>query len=193
VQLVGWVWRAGCSACDSPAPPWSGSGAPHPGDRLGRRAGAAGSVSPSISGETSVAAAWTITVTSCTAPVTHVDTIGVEAGHPHHRCSTFGTFRTAFKTSGVGGSTVGPQGLNERLRVAMAANGMEVETLARSVGVDPKTVQRWLRGRVPHPRHRWKICDLLGHSEQELWPQVGLGASGTAHTAEIVCGLRASR
>ena len=76
--------------------------------------------------------------------------------------------------------------MNERLRVAMTAKGMEIETLARLVSVDPKTVQRWLGGRLPHPRHRWKMCDLLGQSEQELWPEVSLGASGTHHTSEIV-------
>ena len=75
---------------------------------------------------------------------------------------------------------------NERLRAAMAAQGMEVETLARQVEVDPKTVQRWIGGRVPHPRHRWKICDLLGQAEEHLWPGVGLGASGAHHTSEIV-------
>ncbi len=78
------------------------------------------------------------------------------------------------------------QGMNDRLRVAMTANGMEVDAFARSMGVDPKTVQRWLKGRTPHPRHRWKACDLLGQSEQELWPEVSLGASGTCHTSEIV-------
>lgn len=76
--------------------------------------------------------------------------------------------------------------MNERLRVAMTAKGMEIETLARLVSVDPKTVQRWLGGRLPHPRHRWKMCDILGQSEQELWPEVSLGASGTHHTSEIV-------
>ncbi|MGH3929422.1 MAG: DUF5919 domain-containing protein [Pseudonocardiaceae bacterium] len=68
----------------------------------------------------------------------------------------------------------------------MTAKGMEIETLARSVGVDPKTVQSWLGGRMLHPRHRWKTCDLLSQSEQELWPEVSLGASGTHHTSEIV-------
>jgi hypothetical protein len=71
--------------------------------------------------------------------------------------------------------------------MAMAASGVEIETLARKVGVDPKTVQRWLRGRLPRPRHRWKTCDILRRSEQELWPQVTMaGASGALHTAEIV-------
>ena len=77
------------------------------------------------------------------------------------------------------------EGMNERLRVAMTAKAMEIEALARLVSVDPKTVQRWLGGRVPHPRHRWRICDILGHSEQDLWPGVGLGASGAHHTSEI--------
>jgi transcriptional regulator with XRE-family HTH domain len=68
----------------------------------------------------------------------------------------------------------------------MTAQGMEPETLARKLGVDPKTVQRWLGGRLPHPRHRWKVCDVLGQSEQYLWPTVLAGASGVLHTAEIV-------
>jgi transcriptional regulator with XRE-family HTH domain len=82
--------------------------------------------------------------------------------------------------------TVVSKGMNDRLRVAMASKGIEIEALARLVGVDPKTVQRWLAGRVPHPRHRWKTCDILGRSEQELWPNVGLGASGAPHTSEVV-------
>jgi len=76
--------------------------------------------------------------------------------------------------------------VNERLRLAMASASVEPESLARKVGVDPKTVQRWLGGRVPHPRHRWKICDILGQSELYIWPQVLLGASGVLQTSEIV-------
>lgn len=68
----------------------------------------------------------------------------------------------------------------------MASASIEPELLARRVGVDPKTVQRWLGGRLPHPRHRWKICDILGQSEQYLWPEVLLGASGMLQTSEIV-------
>ena len=76
--------------------------------------------------------------------------------------------------------------MNERLRAAMSAKGMGIETVARQVGVNPKTVQRWLGGRLPHPRHRWSICDLLGQPERELWPEVSVGASGAYHTSEIV-------
>lgn len=78
------------------------------------------------------------------------------------------------------------QATNERLRVAMASNGVEIEALARTVGVDPKTVQRWLRGRLPHARHRWRTCDALGRAEEELWPDASLARAATPHTAEIV-------
>src|SRR5258708_31684339 len=75
---------------------------------------------------------------------------------------------------------------NEALRVAKGARGLELEAVARAVGGDPKTGGRWLGGRVPHPRHRWKLCGLLGQAEQHLWPGVGLGASGANATSEIV-------
>jgi transcriptional regulator with XRE-family HTH domain len=76
--------------------------------------------------------------------------------------------------------------MNGRLRLAMASASIEPESLARRVGVDPKTVQRWLGGRLPHPRHRWKICDILGQPEQYIWPEVLLGASRILQTSEII-------
>ena len=104
-----------------------------------------------------------------------------DAGLPYHAIGTLGTFRTRPERPSMGG-----QVMNDRLRLAMASAGIEPESLARKVGVDPKTVQRWLGGRLPHPRHRWKICDMLGQSEQYIWPQVLLGVSGVLHTSEIV-------
>lgn len=44
--------------------------------------------------------------------------------------------------------------------------------MAAALGVDPKTVQRWLGGRVPHPRHRWAVADLVHLDEHELWPEL---------------------
>jgi len=74
---------------------------------------------------------------------------------------------------------------NDRLRAAMAAAHMDIEAVARAVGVDPKTVQRWLAGRIPHARHRWALVDLLNEQEELLWPSKGR-AMGTTSTAEIV-------
>lgn len=61
---------------------------------------------------------------------------------------------------------------NEALRVAMADKGETAESLAGKVGVDPKTAARWLAdGRVPHPRTRIAVANLLGRKAAELWPE----------------------
>ncbi|GLU48811.1 transcriptional regulator [Nocardiopsis ansamitocini] len=46
--------------------------------------------------------------------------------------------------------------------------------MARLVGVSHKTVQRWLAdsSRLPHPQHRWAVCDALGVAEEVVWPRV---------------------
>lgn len=75
---------------------------------------------------------------------------------------------------------------NERLRAAMSAATVDLDTVATATSVDPKTVQRWLNGRVPHPRHRWKLVELLGEEEGYLWPDVLNGRSTEASKAELL-------
>jgi transcriptional regulator with XRE-family HTH domain len=59
--------------------------------------------------------------------------------------------------------------VNERLRHALAeARKTEVD-VSSALGVDPKTVHRWLRGRVPLRQYRWALADLLERGEDELW------------------------
>jgi transcriptional regulator with XRE-family HTH domain len=60
--------------------------------------------------------------------------------------------------------------VNDALRRALAAARLRETDVATRLGVDPKTVQRWIAGRVPHPRHRWAVADLLCVDEGELWP-----------------------
>lgn len=60
--------------------------------------------------------------------------------------------------------------MNDALRRALADARLRETDVATALGVDPKTVQRWLAGRVPHPRHRWAVADLLHLDERELWP-----------------------
>ena len=43
------------------------------------------------------------------------------------------------------------------------------EDVAARLQVDPKTVRRWLEGRVPYPRHRWLLAATLGLDEADLW------------------------
>src|ERR1700758_3205631 len=52
----------------------------------------------------------------------------------------------------------------------MAARALTLNAVAARTGVAPKTVQRWLAGRVPHARHRWAIAALVREDEAYLWP-----------------------
>jgi transcriptional regulator with XRE-family HTH domain len=61
---------------------------------------------------------------------------------------------------------------NEMLRLAMSQAGQTMESLAGRVGVDPKTVSRWVNtGRVPHPRTRMRVAAVLRREAAELWPE----------------------
>src|SRR5215831_13339452 len=68
---------------------------------------------------------------------------------------------------------------NERLRGAMSKAGATADALADTVGVDPKTVERWINGRVPHRRHRMAAAHYLGTDDAYLWPD----ADRTRHTS----------
>jgi transcriptional regulator with XRE-family HTH domain len=62
--------------------------------------------------------------------------------------------------------------LNETLRRALLRARLSEEDVATRLVVDPKTVRRWLEGRVPYLRHRWALAGLLGVDEADLWPQL---------------------
>ena len=70
--------------------------------------------------------------------------------------------------------------MNELLRRFLLQAGLREDDVAARLGVDPKTVRRWVNGRVPYPHNRAAMADLLGAEEADLWP----GASGTL-TARI--------
>jgi transcriptional regulator with XRE-family HTH domain len=70
--------------------------------------------------------------------------------------------------------------VNELLRRVMLQAGLREDDVAARLGVDPKTVRRWLNGRIPYPHNRAAIVDLLGAAEADLWP----GAGGTL-TAKV--------
>jgi len=68
----------------------------------------------------------------------------------------------------------------------MTAAAADIDAVASVALVDPKTVQRWLSGRVPHPRHRWKLVELLGEDEAYLWPDAVNGRVKEASKAELL-------
>jgi hypothetical protein len=69
---------------------------------------------------------------------------------------------------------------NDRLRAAMVKAQLDTPALSQQAGVDPKTVQRWLGGRIPFARHRWAVSNLVNEDERYLWPE----ASTTARALE---------
>src|SRR5262245_18803900 len=69
---------------------------------------------------------------------------------------------------------------NQPLRDAMAAARLDIEGVAAELGVDPKTVQRWLAGRTPRPRHRWALASLLHAQDEALWPGASASLTGAA-------------
>src|ERR1700733_16314665 len=59
---------------------------------------------------------------------------------------------------------------NERLRAALLQRGFTPAALGDELGVDHKTVERWLSGRVPYRRHRYAVASRLQLDEGYLWP-----------------------
>lgn len=60
--------------------------------------------------------------------------------------------------------------MNDRLHTVLAQRGISPELLAEVCDVDPKTVSRWLGGRIPHARHRFRVAGHLRVEETFLWP-----------------------
>ncbi|MEU8404472.1 XRE family transcriptional regulator [Nonomuraea sp. NPDC048892] len=61
--------------------------------------------------------------------------------------------------------------MNDNLRHALNNARLQPADVAAHLAVDPKTVHRWLKGRIPYPRHRWAVADLLHVDEANLWPE----------------------
>ncbi len=81
---------------------------------------------------------------------------------------------------------------NERLRRAMARQMRSTGELSEAIGVDPKTVERWLAGRTPHSRHREALARQLEVRSDYLWPTAGPtrrervdGATGGAEVVAV--------
>lgn len=77
---------------------------------------------------------------------------------------------------------------NERLRDALLRKGLTTDQAAGELGVDPKTVERWItKGRTPYPKYRQAIAALLRESETYLWPDaISPERSAEVATSEVV-------
>lgn len=73
---------------------------------------------------------------------------------------------------------------NERLRAALLKRGVTPDALADQLGVDPKTVERWItKARIPYRKHRYAVASRLGVDEAYLWPDA-LSADQVAAASE---------
>lgn len=59
---------------------------------------------------------------------------------------------------------------NERLRASLLEHGLTPSALSDRLGVDHKTVERWIAGRLPYRNHRYGVAAQLGVDEGYLWP-----------------------
>lgn len=77
---------------------------------------------------------------------------------------------------------------NDRLRTAMLAAGLTVDSLAAALGRDPKTVERWIRQeqRQPHRTTRVQLTKLLKVREVDLWPELGGSPRPASVESELV-------
>ena len=62
--------------------------------------------------------------------------------------------------------------MNHPLARALRAAGVDAVDVAARLGVDPKTVQRWMAGRVPYPRYRDALVQMTGWGARDLWPEL---------------------
>lgn len=75
--------------------------------------------------------------------------------------------------------------MNESLRRAMLRARLREDDVAAELRVDPKTVRRWLNGRVPYPSSRAALADLVGADEADLWPEADGPLSGRTRPEEL--------
>ena len=75
--------------------------------------------------------------------------------------------------------------MNEALRQALMRARLREDDIAAHLAVDPKTVRRWLNGRVPYPHNRAAIADLVGVDEADLWPGAGGPLTGRVRPEEL--------
>jgi transcriptional regulator with XRE-family HTH domain len=77
---------------------------------------------------------------------------------------------------------------NERLRDAVLSAGLSPASIGEQMGVDPKTVERWItQSRTPYARHRARVAELLGQRESYLWPEsVSQERADRASKSELV-------
>ena len=76
--------------------------------------------------------------------------------------------------------------MNENLRQALLRARLREDDVAARLNVDPKTVRRWLEGRLPYPANRTALADLLSANESDLWPEARSPLAPQTRPEELV-------
>lgn len=75
--------------------------------------------------------------------------------------------------------------MNHPLTRALRSAGISDVDVAAQLGVDPKTVRRWMTGRKPYPRYRHALARMTGWSPHDLWPDLPRPAEPASQADEI--------
>lgn len=76
--------------------------------------------------------------------------------------------------------------MNEPLRQALIRARLRETDVAAHLGVDPKTVRRWINGRVPYPENRAALAELVDGEEADLWPEAAGPLTAQNRLEELV-------
>lgn len=76
--------------------------------------------------------------------------------------------------------------MKQPLSRALRSVGLEIVDVAARLSVDPKTVDRWIGGRLPYPRHRAALVTLTGWSERDLWPGIDAREQAASDNGEVL-------
>lgn len=83
---------------------------------------------------------------------------------------------------------------NERLRAAIAESGLTMDLFGEKIGVDPKTVERWItKDRVPHLRNRLQAANVLGKTDTYLWRSTATDPRSLSATRDEFVALHPNR
>jgi hypothetical protein len=80
----------------------------------------------------------------------------------------------------------GRNAMKQPLSRALGSAGFGIVDVAARLSVDPKTVDRWLGGRLPYPRHRAALVALTGWPERDLWPGIDAREQAAPDTDDIL-------
>lgn len=76
--------------------------------------------------------------------------------------------------------------VNERLRAAIYSASLSADDVAKHLGIDRKTVDRWISGKRPYKRNQHSVAKLLGVDPGYLWPGASVDEAAGLASSELI-------